>query len=64
LLTYLHGVAATETTPMPEDLDVIEVQAGTWAVFHTAGAYPAALQSTWAATATDWFPSNAIRIVS
>ena len=61
-LTYLHGVAVMESTPVPEDLDAIEVQAGTWAVFHTAGAYPAALQSTWAATATDWFPSNPWRL--
>ena len=60
-LTYLHGVAVSEGTPVPEDLDAIEVPAGAWAVFRTTGPYPAALQSTWAATATDWFPcrSNA-----
>lgn len=57
-LTYLHGVAVTEATTAPEDLDAIAVPAGTWAVFRTEGPYPAALQSTWAATATDWFPSN------
>ena len=61
-LTYLHGVAVTETTPVPDDLDAIEVPAGTWAVFHAVGAYPAALQSTWAATATDWLPSNPWRL--
>ena len=61
-LTYLHGVAVSESTAVPEDLDVIEVPAGTWAVFRTAGPYPAALQSTWAATATDWFPSNPWRL--
>ena len=61
-LTYLHGVAITETTPAPDDLDAIEVPAGTWAVFRTSGPYPAALQSTWAATATDWFPSNPWRL--
>ena len=56
-LTYLHGVA---TTAVPEDgdLDVIEVRAGTWAVFRTQGPHPAALQEAWAATATDWFPSQ------
>ena len=57
-LTYLHGVAVSETTTVPEDLDAIGVGAGTWAVFRVEGAYPSALQSTWAATATDWFPSN------
>jgi AraC family transcriptional regulator len=61
-LTYLHGVAVGEGTSVPEHLDVIEVPAGSWAVFRTSGPYPAALQSTWAATAADWFPSNPWRL--
>ena len=61
-LTYLHGVAVSEATPVPGDLDAIEVPAGAWAVFRIAGPYPAALQSTWAATAADWFPSNPWRL--
>ncbi|GGI77715.1 AraC family transcriptional regulator [Pseudarthrobacter scleromae] len=61
-LTYLHGVAVTPTTPVPGELDAIEVPAGTWAVFRAEGAYPAVLQSTWASTATDWFPSNPWRL--
>jgi AraC family transcriptional regulator len=61
-LTYLHGVAVTDATRVPDDLDVIEVPAGTWAVFRTEGDYPAALQSAWAATATEWFPSNPWRL--
>lgn len=61
-LTYLHGVAISAETPAPDDLDVIEVPAGTWAIFRTEGAHPQALQSAWAATATDWFPSNPWRL--
>lgn len=61
-LTYLHGVAVDDDTAVPDDLDIIDVPAGTWAVFRTEGAYPAALQSTWAATASDWFPSNPWRL--
>ena len=61
-LTYLHGVAVGEDASRPDDLDVIEVPAGAWAVFRTEGPYPAALQSTWAATASDWFPSNPWRL--
>jgi AraC family transcriptional regulator len=61
-LTYLHGVAITRGTPTPDDLDAIEVAAGRWAVFRTSGPHPAALQTTWAATATDWFPSNPWRL--
>ena len=61
-LTYLHGVSVSTGSAVPDDLDVIEVPAGSWAVFRTTGPYPAALQSTWAATATDWFPSNPWRL--
>ncbi|RUR01533.1 AraC family transcriptional regulator [Labedella endophytica] len=61
-LTYLHGVAISDETPTPADLDAIEVPAGTWAVFRTEGDHPSALQSAWAATATDWFPSNPWRL--
>lgn len=61
-LTYLHGVALAAGTPAPEDLDVIEVPAGTWAVFRVEGPYPAALQDAYAATASEWFPSNPWRL--
>ncbi|WP_433375184.1 AraC family transcriptional regulator [Actinoplanes sp. CA-142083] len=61
-LTYLYGVAVAEGTPAPGDLDAIDVPAGRWAVFRTAGPYPQALQSAWAATATEWFPSNPWRL--
>ncbi|MGW5052723.1 GyrI-like domain-containing protein [Actinokineospora sp. NPDC004072] len=61
-LTYLHGVAVAAGTPAPDDLDAIEVPAGRWAVFRTSGPHPQALQDTWAATATEWFPANPWRL--
>ncbi|GAA3487523.1 AraC family transcriptional regulator [Streptomyces cremeus] len=61
-LTYLHGVALTHGTPAPDDLDTIEVPSGRWAVFRTSGPHPQALQTTWAATAAEWFPSNPWRL--
>ncbi|PSL51592.1 AraC family transcriptional regulator [Saccharothrix carnea] len=61
-LTYLHGVAVSRDTAAPDDLDAIEVPAGRWAVFRTTGPHPQALQTTWAATATEWFPSNPWRL--
>ena len=33
-----------------------------WAVFRTSGPHPQALQTAWAATATEWFPSNPWRL--
>lgn len=62
LLTYLHGVAVDETTSVPDDLDVIAVMAGDWVVFQATGAYPATLQETYAASASEWFPSNPWRL--
>ncbi|MCD4535125.1 GyrI-like domain-containing protein [Nocardioides sp. cx-169] len=59
-LTYLHGVATTAAAP--EGLDVIQVPAGTWAVFRTEGPHPQALQEAWAATSTTWFPSQPWRL--
>ena len=56
MLTYLHGVVLS--APPPDDLDGMEVPAGAWAVFFSEGPYPETLQMTYAATATDWFPSN------
>ncbi len=61
-LTYLHGVAVSADTAVPDDLDAIEAPAGAWVVFRTSGPHPQALQSTWAATATEWFPSNPWRL--
>ncbi len=61
-LTYLHGVAVGRDTPVPDGLDAIEVPAGMWAVFRTSGPHPEALQSAWAVTATEWFPSNPWRL--
>ncbi|QNS05991.1 AraC family transcriptional regulator [Streptomyces xanthii] len=61
-LTYLHGVAVTPETPVPEDLDTIELPPGSWAVFRSSGPFPETLQTMWAATATDWFPSNPWRL--
>ncbi|MBD8062595.1 AraC family transcriptional regulator [Oceanitalea stevensii] len=61
-LTYLHAVALRAGTAVPTDLDSLPVEAGTWAVFHSSGPFPDTLQQTYAATATDWFPSNPWRL--
>ena len=61
-LTYLHGVALQESTAVPDDLDALRQDAGTWAVFAADGPFPETLQNLWAATATEWFPSNPWRL--
>lgn len=62
MLTYLHGVALRASTPVPDDLDVLRIEAGSWAVFASSGPFPETLQNLWAATATEWFPSNPWRL--
>ncbi|MFB9593504.1 AraC family transcriptional regulator [Streptomyces racemochromogenes] len=40
------------------DFDVLDVPAGTWAVFESRGPLPGALQELWRDVFTQWFPSN------
>ncbi|MFI2708559.1 GyrI-like domain-containing protein [Micromonospora sp. NPDC018662] len=61
-LTYLHGVAVSPSTPIPGDLDVIEVPAGRWVVIRAVGPHPQTLQRTWAAVAAEWFPFHPWRL--
>lgn len=56
-LDYYHGVVSSAEPP-PEDLDALDVPAGTWAVFESEGAFPQALQYLWRDVFTQWFPSN------
>ncbi|MCT6779945.1 AraC family transcriptional regulator [Streptomyces sp. CS7] len=55
-LDYYHGVVSAAEPP--DDLDALDVPAGTWAVFESEGAFPQALQYLWRDVFTQWFPSN------
>ncbi|MFJ9695259.1 GyrI-like domain-containing protein [Kitasatospora sp. NPDC101183] len=57
-LDYWHAVVAREGAVVPDDLEVLDVPAGTWAVFTNTGAYPQALQEMWGDVYGQWFPSN------
>ncbi|MFG2843990.1 GyrI-like domain-containing protein [Kitasatospora sp. NPDC048296] len=57
-LDYWHAVVAREDAVVPDDLEVLDVPAGTWAVFTNKGAFPQALQEMWGDVASQWFPSN------
>lgn len=62
MLTYLHGVSVQPDAEVPAGLDAMRVDAGSWAVFTASGPFPETLQNLWAATATEWFPSNPWRL--
>ncbi|MFJ7965520.1 effector binding domain-containing protein [Streptomyces sp. NPDC096324] len=56
-LDYYHAVVTT-AAEVPEDLDVLDCPAGTWAVFDNTGPFPEALQQMWGDVAAQWIPSN------
>jgi AraC family transcriptional regulator len=58
-LDYYHGVVTGAEAP--EDMDVLPVPAGAWAVFESTGPFPQALQHLWRDVFTQWFPSNPYR---
>ncbi|MGW6982423.1 AraC family transcriptional regulator [Streptomyces sp. NPDC054932] len=58
-LDYYHG--AVTSAAAPEDMDVLTVSAGTWAVFESSGPFPQTLQYLWRDVFTQWFPSNPYR---
>ncbi|MFC9943320.1 AraC family transcriptional regulator [Streptomyces pratensis] len=55
-LDYYHGVVTG--AEVPEDMDALDVPAGTWAVFENSGPFPQTLQYMWRDVFTQWFPSN------
>ncbi|MFD9734685.1 helix-turn-helix domain-containing protein [Umezawaea sp. NPDC059074] len=60
-LDYYYAVASGAT--VPDDLDALDVPAGTWAVFESSGEFPKVLQEVWRDVFTQWFPSNPYRSV-
>lgn len=58
-LDYYHGVVSSAEAP--DDMDVLTVPAGTWAVFDSSGPFPQTLQYLWRDVFTQWFPSNPYR---
>lgn len=59
-LDYWHAVV-TGAADVPGDMDVLAVEAGTWAVFESSGPFPHTLQYLWRDVFTQWFPSNPYR---
>lgn len=56
--TFLFGVALDTSSPVPDGLDLIEVPAGTWAVFRTTASF----WSAWMTIVSEWFPANPWRL--
>ncbi|PRH77818.1 AraC family transcriptional regulator [Streptomyces solincola] len=57
-LDYHQAAATGVDGPVPDDMSVLRVEPGAWAVFESAGPFPATLQTIWRDVFTQWFPSN------
>ncbi|MEU2077519.1 AraC family transcriptional regulator [Streptomyces sp. NPDC013489] len=55
-LDYWHAVVSD--AEVPAEFEVLDVPAGTWAVFENEGPLPEAVQHLWRDIFTQWFPSN------
>ena len=54
-LTQYLGVATTESS---SSFDTLAIPESDWAVFTACGAFPEALQNTWAAIYAEWLPRS------
>ncbi|WP_096273398.1 AraC family transcriptional regulator [Paucisalibacillus globulus] len=62
-LTHLIGVLTTEDQ-FSVQLDIVPVEAYTWAVFPNEGPFPSTLQETMAKTYSEWLPSSDYEVIN
>jgi AraC family transcriptional regulator len=53
-----HYIGVATNMECPDNFDVLEVKASTWAVFEAVGKFPDALQEVWGRIYSEWFPSS------
>ncbi|MER5885307.1 AraC family transcriptional regulator [Streptomyces sp. NPDC001941] len=56
-----YYLAVVTSAPAPEGTAVLEVPAGTWAVFTASGPVPETIQYLWRDVYGEWFPANPYR---
>lgn len=62
-LTHLIGVLTT-TNQISDLLEVVPVEAYTWAIFPNEGPFPSTLQQTMAKTYSEWLPSSNYEVIN
>lgn len=62
-LTHLIGVLTTENK-VSEHLDIVQVEACSWAVFPNEGPFPSTLQETMAKVYSEWLPSSNYEVIN
>jgi AraC family transcriptional regulator len=61
-LTHMIGVLTTENK-VSDRLDIVPVEACTWAVFPNEGPFPSTLQETMAKTYAEWLPASDFELI-
>lgn len=61
-LDHLVGTITTLESDFA-DFDVVEVPAGSWAIFSLEGPFPQKLQDTWGKIFSDWLPSSNYELI-
>lgn len=62
-LTHLIGVLTTKEE-ISDQLDKVQVEAYTWAIFPNEGPFPSTLQETMAKTYSEWLPSSNYEVIN
>lgn len=58
-----HYIGVATSSDETAEFDVLEVEAGTWAVFESIGPFPETLQNVWGRIYSEWFPSSGYEAV-
>ncbi|BBB47905.1 AraC family transcriptional regulator [Pelolinea submarina] len=58
-----HYIGVATSSAETAGFDVLEVEAGTWAVFESIGPFPETLQNVWGRIYSEWFPSSGYEAV-
>ncbi|NLX64791.1 MAG: AraC family transcriptional regulator [Clostridiaceae bacterium] len=53
-----HYIGVATTSEETAGFDVLETEAGTWAVFESIGPFPETLQNIWGRIYSEWFPTS------
>ncbi|MED3624630.1 AraC family transcriptional regulator [Neobacillus thermocopriae] len=53
-----HYIGVATSSDETGTFDVLNVEAGTWAVFESIGPFPETLQNVWGRIYSEWFPSS------
>jgi AraC family transcriptional regulator len=53
-----HYIGVATSSDETAELDVLKIEASTWAVFESIGPFPETLQNVWGRIYSEWFPSS------